>query len=149
MDIIDIQNINYKILFPSHSAFLINGDVTFRFDCKLHQGVHSDNISGSILMTQEVWKRFERNRWSSKCFFCSSHYSLKITLYGIDWIGQMSRYISLLFLCIDIINIINHKNINMGNINSNNGINKAIIQILWLVLLSPPDFFSARILGLK
>lgn len=48
-----------------------------------------------------------------------------------------------------IINIINNKNNNMGNINSNNAIHKATVQILWLVLLSPPDYVSARKLGLK
>lgn len=48
-----------------------------------------------------------------------------------------------------IINIINNKNNNMGNINSNNGIRKASVQILWLVLLSPSDYVFARKLGLK
>lgn len=48
-----------------------------------------------------------------------------------------------------IINIINNKNNNMGNIDSNNGIRKASVQILWLVLLSPSDYVFARKLGLK
>lgn len=66
----------------------------------------------------------------------------------LNWPNIQIHFIAVV-VGIVIINIINNKNNNMGNINSNNGINKAIIQILWLVPLSPPDYLSARKLGLK
>lgn len=66
----------------------------------------------------------------------------------LNWPNVQTHFIAVV-LGIVIINIINNKNNNMGTININNGIHKATIQILWLVLLSPPDFLSTRKLGLK